>query len=293
MPKQPPPLTFVRSFEASARHLSFTRAAEELGYTQAAISHHVRALEDHLGQPLFKRLPRSLRLTEAGQAFLPNLRRALHQIDAAAEAITTSSQRQSVTIACPLSLAQSWLSGLLAEFLQAYPAISVTLRGTLWDRAEEAPADLVISTERDDEVTGGSIKLWQESLALVAAPALAESLASPAAVAGKPAITVLGRFEYWVLMAEVLGIQPPDNETAIKTNASAIALEMAAAGSGLAVLPSSLSALLCERGLLRRPFAETAPCPWSYYLRDRTPAPRSAVSTLKAWILEKAEVRSA
>src|SRR5512136_271357 len=69
--KPPPPLNHIRSFECSARHLSFTLAANELGYTQAAVSNHVRALEHYLGRKLFIRYPRSLKLTEMGEAFLP------------------------------------------------------------------------------------------------------------------------------------------------------------------------------------------------------------------------------
>ena len=69
-----PPLPWLRAFEAAARHSSFTAAAEELNLTQAAVSHQVRSLEKHLGVTLFERLPRSLRLTEMGAAYLPPLR---------------------------------------------------------------------------------------------------------------------------------------------------------------------------------------------------------------------------
>ena len=75
--KNLPPLNYIRSFEASARHLSFTRAAEELGMTQAAVSGHVRALEQYIGRPLFHRAPRSLGLTEVAASYLPTLRQAL------------------------------------------------------------------------------------------------------------------------------------------------------------------------------------------------------------------------
>ncbi len=80
--KPPPPLNYIRSFESSARHLSFTLAAKELGYTQAAVSTHVRALEHYIGRQLFIRYPRSLKLTEMGEAFLPTLRQALGLVDA-------------------------------------------------------------------------------------------------------------------------------------------------------------------------------------------------------------------
>src|SRR5262245_38155188 len=69
-----PPLNALRVFEAAARHLSFTRAAQELNVTQAAVSHQVKALEDWLGLKLFRRLNRSLLLTDAGQAYLPTVR---------------------------------------------------------------------------------------------------------------------------------------------------------------------------------------------------------------------------
>ena len=89
MKRPPPPLHLIRSFEAAARHLSFTRAAEELGYTQAAISTHIRALEKHVGRQLFIRRARSLVLTEIGEAFLPTLRQALDQIDRATDGVVT------------------------------------------------------------------------------------------------------------------------------------------------------------------------------------------------------------
>src|SRR5215470_16197412 len=98
MHRPPPPLNFIRAFECAARHLSFTRAAEELGYTQAAISMQVRALEKYLGRALFVRSARSLELTEMGEAFLPTLRQALSQIDSATEAIVTSSRDQGVIL---------------------------------------------------------------------------------------------------------------------------------------------------------------------------------------------------
>ncbi|MEQ9039066.1 MAG: LysR family transcriptional regulator, partial [Silicimonas sp.] len=71
MKRPPPPLHLIRSFECAARHLSFTRAAGDLGYTQAAISTHIRALEQYVGRKLFVRRARSLVLTEIGEAFLP------------------------------------------------------------------------------------------------------------------------------------------------------------------------------------------------------------------------------
>ena len=77
-----PPLSALRTFEAAARHLSFTRAAAELYVTQAAVSHQIRALEEHLGAPLFRRLNRRLMLTDQGQLLLPAVREAFDRLPA-------------------------------------------------------------------------------------------------------------------------------------------------------------------------------------------------------------------
>ncbi|KZY29817.1 hypothetical protein A3731_25920 [Roseovarius sp. HI0049] len=71
-----PPLSWLRAFEAAARHLSFTLAAQELNLTQSAVSQHVRSLEDYLGRELFIRRTRALQLTEAGANYLPTVREA-------------------------------------------------------------------------------------------------------------------------------------------------------------------------------------------------------------------------
>ena len=84
MGRRLPPLNALRAFEAAARHLSFTRAAAELNVTQAAISHQVKALEDHLGLPLFRRLNRALMLTNQGQTLFPAVRDALDGLAEAA-----------------------------------------------------------------------------------------------------------------------------------------------------------------------------------------------------------------
>ena len=85
MSRRLPPLNGLRAFEAAARHLSFTRAADELNVTQTAISHQIRALEERLGVRLFRRLPRGLVLTEEAQLYLPPVRDAFDQIAAATE----------------------------------------------------------------------------------------------------------------------------------------------------------------------------------------------------------------
>lgn len=266
MKRTPPSLNFVRSFECAARHLSFTRAAEELGYTQAAISTHVRALEKYIGRPLFMRSARSLALTELGEAYLPTLRQALSQIDGATDAIAAGSRTQSVAIACPMSLAENWLPGQLESFRTVHPGVEVLVYGTVWDDTIAATADIVIAILREDEVPEGAVRLWDETLVLLAAPEIASRLRTPGDLAGIPRVLVSGRHEYWTLMCEAIGIVDGDEDVPLKTNASNISLELAAQGLGVVVTLSTLGEVYQQRGLLVEPFDVRARSPWSYYL---------------------------
>lgn len=269
MNRPPPPLNFIRSFECAARHLSFTKAAQELGYTQAAISTHVRALEKYVGRDLFVRGARNIELTEMGEAFLPTLRQALSQIDQATDAIAMTSRDRSVVVACPMSLAENWLPGCVAAFRADHPDVEVVVHGTVWEQAADGIADIVISVNRQDEVPPGAQRLWDETLSLVCAPAMAARIDDAVALARVPKIIVSGRQEYWALLAEALGRPLPDSETAIRTNGSNIALEAAAQGLGAAIALTTLCRTYVARGILVEPLDLRPPSPWTYYVAAR------------------------
>lgn len=122
-----PPLAALRAFEAAARHLSFKRAAEELGVTPTAISHQVRLLEDTLGQALFERRTRHVVLTPQGQALYP----ALHDsFDAMAEAVAGIRARTgggTVTLTATMSFTSKWLVPRVARFRARFPEIGLRL----------------------------------------------------------------------------------------------------------------------------------------------------------------------
>jgi len=289
--KPPPPLNYIRSFECSARHLSFTAAAQELGFTQAAISNHVRALEQYIGRRLFTRYPRSLKLTEMGEAFLPTLRQALDQIDHATEAIVAKARNRTVVVSCPMSLAENWLAGTMAEFRRAHSEIEVVLQGTVWEDLSNQIADITISIRRFDDLPSASALLWEDELVLLCAPSFLEGhqrLASPKDIIKHDWIFVLGRQEYWQCFAGLLEIEIPDHERGLTTNASNIALELAATGAGLVATQLSLARTYLRRGLLVEPFSIRAPSPWTYYLTDTQLSKGNFVKTVKEWIIERA-----
>ena len=95
-----PPLNALRAFEASGRHLSFTKASDELGVTPAAVSHQVRQLEDYLGVSLFQRLTRAVRLTNAGQSSLPLMTQGFDKLAEAVAVLQSSEQSGVLTVMC-------------------------------------------------------------------------------------------------------------------------------------------------------------------------------------------------
>lgn len=125
-----PPLGSLRAFEAAARHLSFRDAADELGVTPTAISHQIKILEEICGQPLFRRRPRPLELTSAGERLFPVIRSGF---DMFASAIVSASPRVSqkrLRVTSPNALASRWLVPRLSNWRGAYPKIPLEIIGT-------------------------------------------------------------------------------------------------------------------------------------------------------------------
>ncbi len=124
------PLNALRAFEASARHLNLTRAALELHVTQTAVSQHIRKLEDHLGKPLFRRLPRGLALTDEGLALLPTLSDAFARMETALEQIRENRPREVLTVGVVGTFAVGWLLPRLRHFQQTHPFVDLRLLTT-------------------------------------------------------------------------------------------------------------------------------------------------------------------
>jgi LysR family glycine cleavage system transcriptional activator len=123
-----PPLAAIRAFEAAARHLSFTRAAEELGMTQAAVSYQIKLLEERIGEPLFLRRPRDLALTEIGQRLAPEMARAF---DILRDAFGDLAREEGTLIVNTMhTFASQWLAPRLGRFQLLQPQVAVRLETT-------------------------------------------------------------------------------------------------------------------------------------------------------------------
>jgi LysR family glycine cleavage system transcriptional activator len=166
-----PPLDLLKGFEAAARHLSFTRAAEELFLTQSAVSRQILSLEEFLGSPLFERRHKALALTEAGALYLRAIGPVLDQIRDATQRVREIRTGHVLTVTTTVSFASTWLVPRLARFRKIEPRIDVRIKATheVVDLDREG-IDLAIRDCPADKVPKGSIRLMGEHLAAVCSP---------------------------------------------------------------------------------------------------------------------------
>src|SRR5688572_21659232 len=168
-PQRPlPPLDLLRGFECAARHLSFTRAAEELFLTQSAVSRQIQGLEEYLGVELFERRHKALALTDAGQAYYRSVAAALGDLREATRKLRETRTGHVLTVTTTVSFASTWLVPRLARFRKDHPRtdVRITATHTVVDLEREG-IDLAIRDLPLDRVPPGAVHLVGENLAPV------------------------------------------------------------------------------------------------------------------------------
>jgi len=170
---RPIDLAPLRGFESAARHLSFTRAAEEMHLTQSALSRQVAALEADLGQRLFLRKTRALELTVAGENLLRSVRQALGNLDRTVADIRGRSGSERVVLTTYPSFASLWLVPRLAAFQRAHPGIELRINADARRLNLESEAiDIALRRCLPQEAPPGSTLLWEEDIAPAMSPEL-------------------------------------------------------------------------------------------------------------------------
>jgi len=196
-----PHLTWLRAFEASARHLSFTNAAQELGLTQAAISKQVKLLENYLREPLFERKPRSLVLTKVGAAYLPKVRDGFERLATGTEEVFGLRRSEVLTVRAPVGYSVNWIAPRLQGFFDRHPDTEVRLVSSVWgDQFDKERFDLDIQYGTGRWPGYKSDRLTWEVIKPVCAPSLLEgehAIRKPADLAHHRLLHVLGYEEGW------------------------------------------------------------------------------------------------
>jgi DNA-binding transcriptional LysR family regulator len=254
-----PPLAWFRAFEAAARQLSFTAAAEEIGMTQSAVSQHVRALETSLGVALFIRHSRGITLTDDGRKLLPKVGSALETLTAATRAFETVPTENMLTIASSVSVAQWIISPHLSEFTQSHPNIRLRFLSTIWpDDSLTVRADIEIPFGSHKQVGRDAVMLEPDGLIALKSPALEGSIES------LPLIEAVGTSDGWKAWGEVAGGNPRPE---IFVDNYGAALNLAAHGTGVALVSRVLAQNALQAGQLVLAHTAVVPCKEGYYLR--------------------------
>lgn len=279
------PLNALRAFEASARHLSFTRAGLELRVTQAAVSHQVKGLEVMLGTPLFRRLPRGLALTDEGLALLPALTESFARIGATLDRVAGGPVQEVLTVGCVGTFATGWLLPRLPAFERAHPLIDLRLL-TNNNRMDMAGDGLDLAIRFGDGSWHGTdaFHLMAAPLAPLCAPALAARLHRPTDLAGETLLRSY-RTEEWPLWFAKAGAPCPTLRGPLFDSSVTMA-EAAAQGIGVALLPARLFGHAVAAGSLVRPFdAEVAAgAYWLTSLKSRAPTP--GLHAFRDWLVD-------
>jgi LysR family transcriptional regulator, glycine cleavage system transcriptional activator len=234
-----PTLTWLRAFEAAARTASFSAAAAELNLTSGAISYQIRALEAHLGFALFERLPRGVKLTSMGVAYLPPVRKAFEELADSTVGLFGGSERVQITVHAPVSLAALWLAPKLPAFRAAHPSIDVRLASVIWDNA-------VLDEATDLEIRYGaghwhgyrSERLMNHNILAVCSPSFLRTLARGddlAAVLPAQLLHIMGYENHWLKARQVLKLADAPAVAGLTVDTTVAALELAAAGAGVAL----------------------------------------------------------
>jgi len=290
-----PPLNALRAFETAARHMNFTRAAEELSVTPGAVSQQIQNLEDYVGAALFKRTSRGLLLTDAAQTALPALREAFDRLQEASELLTASVDGRRVTVSAAPSFAAKWLVPRLGRFESDHPEVDVWLSaGMELVDFNAGEVDLAIRYGSGHYAGLEVTRLMSETVIPVASPALLaarpldrlEDLAqhtllhdgSPDADESCPD---------WTMWLAARGVRDVDGTRGPRFNQSSLVIEAAMNGRGIALAKRALAQADLDAGRLVTTLDIATAVDFSYYVvhpkaKGRLPQVKAFVGWLKA-----------
>lgn len=286
-----PPLVWLRAFEAAARHLSFTDAAQELNLTQAAVSKHVKSLELHLGHQLFIRRTRSLQLTKMAEAYLPKVRDAFERLAVGTREVFGGRRAKELTLRCAVSFATNWLAPRLPDYLSCHPGRNIRIISSVWNDAFDADVfDLDIQYGKGNWSGVQSHRLTWESITPLCSPALAENLKQPDDLHSQRLLHVLGYQEGWGTWLQAAGAKRVNPGQGMQFDTSLTAFEVAAYGGGVALGRLSLAKRERASGRLVAPFGLEVSIKEAFHLLE--PVGRdmhSDAATFREWLVNTAE----
>jgi LysR family glycine cleavage system transcriptional activator len=288
-----PPLNWLRAFEASARALSFTSAAEELSMTQSAVSQQIKSLESAMGRTLFLRRARGLELTDEGRGYLPTVQAAFAMLEEGTTVLQSRNHPDVLELQVNLSFALFWLTPRLGQFMDENPGVQLNLATSVWH--EERPNNpasmqIVFGLGKREGISGK--RLTRDSIFPVCTPKVAKQIKSVDDLLKQRLFDLPGTAQSWGAWLKA----HPDGGTIVvpavhRASTWALSLDWAQRGLGVALAHETIANDLLASGQLVRPFDFSIPLKEAYYLiAPEGTRTRHASKVFKEWLMREMAV---
>jgi LysR family glycine cleavage system transcriptional activator len=293
-----PPLDQLEAFEASARHLSFTKAADELALTQSAVSRQIAALEAHYGLPLFRRLHRALRLTDDGQTLRQAVGDVLSRLHEVGGELKRERRAKTVVVTTTPGFAGLWLIPRLAGFTATRPEVDVRISaGYTLVNLNRDGFDLAVRYQPQNAIDAGAELLFGDVVLPVCSPKLLRDPARPLKVPEDLRHHVLmyldsgpgADMQDWPMWLRAMKLDALKPASVLHFSQFDQLINAAVAGQGVALGRSPLLKQMLRDRRLVAPFRKTVASPRSYYLLQSSEAARKPeVQDFAAWLCQEA-----
>jgi len=285
MPRTPSLLS-LRAFDASARCLSFTKAARELHLTQSAVSRHIRNLEEYLGVPLFARGYREIALTKKGEVYKQDICSAFRQIERATGRLIDSGHKQELHIHSYTYVATSWLVTRLKRFNDMNPDIDFRLTSSSRSDAVSEGAHGAIRVGTGEFALAD--KMFDINLVPVCAPVLAKRLKRTSDLRRVTLLHTLAAPSNWPVWLTGVHETEVDPTRGFRFESTVMACAAARNGLGVAIAHDVLAKDDLESGSLVMPFSVIVPANRAYYfLRLPEHSNFQALEKFRTWLLSE------
>jgi LysR family transcriptional regulator, glycine cleavage system transcriptional activator len=290
-----PPLNSLRAFEATARHLSFSKAAQELHVTPAALSHQVRGLEEQLGLKLFHRRARSIELTEAGRTIYPGIRTGFDAIREAVERLDRGKQDRVLVVSSTPGLTAKWLVPRLYKFLALHPDIETRITASV-AYANFATDDIDVGIRLSSGVHPDLYveKLSDEWLLPLCSPRLLEGPHPLRTAQDLKHFTLIqvdlpGVVPTWTDWMDMVGLDGIDTTRGLRLNVADHALDAASEGVGVVLAYKMVAARDIALKRLVVPFGPEIPLPGRayYFVCAKGQEKRAPIKAFRDWMFSE------
>jgi DNA-binding transcriptional LysR family regulator len=292
-----PPLDLIQGFEAAARNLSFTKAAEELSITQSAVSRQIKALEEHLGVALFERRHRALALSAAGRTLYAAATALLQRLQETTDGLQAEAASPQLTVTTTSGFASLWLIPRLKGFTARNPDVDVRISATYKAiNLERSLIDVAVRYAREENAPAGAVRLFGEELIPVCSPALLKAGPHPLTALADLSHHALLRMEEsggffdWETWLAAQGYADFKPAASLRFDSYEQMIEAALSGQGVAMGIERLVRGLMEEGRLVAPFAKSVVGGRAYFvIRSALTGERPHVAAFIDWLVGEAK----